>query len=62
MGFDSMHVLLSGLGGSRDAKPRRLCFTDLLEADSFLGEVAFEPVPEPDEEVRPIILLREALG
>src|SRR5689334_15667431 len=56
-----MDVLLSWLGGSHDAKPRRLCFADLLEADSFLGEVAFEPIPEPDEEVGPIVLLREHL-
>ena len=63
MGFDSMNVLLFfRLGGSHDAKPRRLCFADLLEADSFLDEVAFEPVPEPNEEVGPIVLLRGALG
>src|SRR5690242_12592563 len=61
IGFDSMHVLLPELRGSHNAKPRCLCFTDLLEADSFLGEVAFEPVPEPDEEVRPIISRRKHL-
>src|SRR5262245_30147132 len=61
MNLDSMTLLLSGLR-SHDAKPRRLCFADLLEADSFLGEVAFEPIPEPDEEMCPVILGRECLG
>jgi hypothetical protein len=56
MGFDSMHVLHFGLGGSHDAKPRRLCFADLLETDSFLGEVAVEPIPEPNGEMCPIVL------
>ena len=49
-------LLLSRLGCNSEAKPRRLGFTDLLEADSFLGEVGFEPIPEPNEEMGPIIL------
>src|SRR5262249_1497230 len=62
MGFDSMHVILSKSGGSHDAKPRRLCFADLLEADAFLAEVAFKPVPEPNEEMGPIVVGGERLG
>src|SRR6185312_14306361 len=61
IGLDSINVLLSRLR-SHDAKPRRLCFADLLEADSFLLQVLLEPVPEPDEEMGPVILLREHLG
>src|SRR5215831_19317360 len=56
MSLDSMNGLLSGLGGSCDAKSRRLSFADLLEADSFLLQVLLEPIPEPNEEVRPVIV------
>ena len=61
LGIDSMNVLLSVLRGSHNPKPRNFLVADLLEAHSFLAQVTFEPVPEPNEEIGSIILGREHL-